>query len=29
MMSSSKQKLEMIVLDYYNECSTNTDYVYF
>jgi hypothetical protein len=29
MLYSSKQKLEMIVLDYYNECSTNTDYVYF
>lgn len=29
MLYSSKQKLEMVVLDYYNECSTNTDYVYF
>ena len=29
MLFSIKQKLEMIVLDYYNECSTNTDYVYF
>ena len=29
MLYSSEQKLEMVVLDYYNECSTNTDYVYF
>ena len=29
MFYSSKQKLEMVVLDYYNECSTNKDYVYF
>ena len=29
MFYSSTQKLEMVVLDYYNECSTNTDYVYF